>query len=61
MKAVGTWWLLLLPLAGFGLWTMLASPRELFGIDPGPLGMFALVASTVAALSLLLSSIPNAG
>ena len=33
MKAVGTWWLLLLPLAGFGLWTMLASPRELFGID----------------------------
>ena len=53
MKAVGTWWLLLLPLAGFGLWTMLASPRELFGIDPGHLGMFALVASTVAALSLL--------
>ena len=36
MKAVGTWWLLLLPLAGFGLWTMLASPRELFGLDPGP-------------------------
>ena len=53
MKWMRTLWFLLLPLAAFGLWTMLASPRSLFGIDLGALGMFALVASTVAALSLL--------
>jgi len=53
MKAAKALWILLLPVAALGLWTMLAGPRLLFGIDPGPLGMFALVASTVAALSLL--------
>ena len=53
MKWMRTLWFLLLPLAAFGLWTMLASPRSLFGIDLGALGMFAPVASTVAALSLL--------
>ena len=58
MKVANRLWFLLLPLAAFGLWSMLASPRALFGIDPGPLGMFALVASTVAAL-LLLSRTPR--
>ncbi|GAB3514487.1 hypothetical protein MNQ95_02160 [Pseudoxanthomonas daejeonensis] len=58
MKSAKGLWILLVPLAGFGLWSMLASPRALLGIDPGPLGMFALVASTVAAL-LLLSRTPR--
>jgi len=58
MKVANWLWFLLLPLAAFGLWSMLASPRSLFGIDPGPLGMFALVASTVGAL-LLLSRTPR--
>ena len=53
MKVANRLWFLLPPLAAFGLWSMLASPRELFGIDPGPLGMFALVASTVGTLWLL--------
>ena len=58
MRVANRLWFLLLPLAAFGLWSMLASPRALFGIDPGPLGMFALVASTVGAL-LLLSRTPR--
>ncbi|AKC85941.1 hypothetical protein [Pseudoxanthomonas suwonensis] len=51
-------WILLLPLVAFGLWAMLAGPRTLLGIDPGPLGMAVLVAGTVAAL-LLLSRVPR--
>lgn len=58
MRPANLLWFLLLPLAGFGLWAMLAGPRALLGFDPGPLGMFALVASTVAAL-LLLSRTPR--
>jgi uncharacterized membrane protein YidH (DUF202 family) len=53
MKSMKTAWIVLLPVAAFGLWAMVAGPRQLFGFDPGPAGMFALVASTVAALQLL--------